>query len=321
MVIPVYRVAGTIEACLQSVADQTQAPGQVILVDDAGGDESMELAIATAERLELPYEVVTHRVNAGMGAARNSGLTRVRGEYVWFLDSDDTAEPTFLAELLQALTATEADFVICRTLRVDPSGAELGVVEEPYWRRACPGRDIARELLRGRLRAYACNKLFRTAQLGSAPFPVGHAYEDFVPIVRLALNSHRVAVVNRPLYRYRDSPGSISNRFDQHTFDLLQVRRQVEELFGEYAGGDEFADDLLVHRYAQVLLPIANMALRAEAEGGSTSLTREAVAQARRRIHPGDPARLARLGEFRLATAVATLALSARVYAGILRWR
>lgn len=321
MVVPVYRVADTIEACLQSVAEQTLAPGQVILVDDAGGDESMEIAVATAERLGLPYEVVIHPANAGMGAARNSGLARVRGEFVWFLDSDDTAEPTFLAELMQAITSTEAAFAICRTLRVDPGGVALGVVEEVYWRRVCPGPDIARELLRGRLRAYACNKLFRTAQFDPAPFPVGRAYEDFVPMVRLALNSHRVAVVNRPLYRYRDSPGSISNRFDRHTFDLLLVRKQIEALFEARADADEFADDLLVHRYAQVLLPIANMALRAAADTGSTPLTREAVTLVRHRIRPAQVVRLARLGEFRLATAAETLWLSSRVYAGILRWR
>ena len=319
--IPIYRVTATVSDCLASVAAQTVRPLQVILVDDAGGDESMAIAVAAAERFGLPYEVVTHPVNAGMGAARNSGLARVRSEFVWFLDSDDTAEPTFLAELLQAIDSTEADFAICRTLRVDPNGAELGVVEESYWRRVCPGPDIARELLRGRLRAYACNKLFRAAQLGSAPFTVGRAYEDFVPIVRLSLDAHRVAVVNRPLYRYRQSPGSVSNRFDRHTFDLLEVGRQIEELFAGRDDAARFADDLLVHRYAEVLLPIANMALRAEAGSGRTSLTREAVVEARRRIRPLDVARLVRLGEVRLASAAATLSLSARAYASILRRR
>lgn len=326
MVVPVYRVAGTIEACLQSVAEQTMVAGQVILVDDAGGDESMEIAVATAERLNLPYEVVAHRANAGLGAARNSGLALASGEYVWFLDSDDTAEPTFLADLWQAVSAAEADFAICRTRRVAPDGTDLGVVEDVYWRRVCPGPDVARELLRGRLRAYACNKIFRTellgtGQLGEGPFPVGQAYEDFVPVLKLALDAQRVAVVNRPLYRYRDVPSSISNRFGQHTLDLLRVSEQLNQLFTTRGDTADFAADLLVHHYRQVLLPIANMALRSAASRGADDLTCAAVATVRGRIRSGEIARLARIGELRLAAAAAVLAGLPSAYTWVLQWR
>lgn len=321
MVVPVYRVASTIEACLQSVAEQTMVPGQVILVDDAGGDESMEIAVAAAERLDLPYETVVHPANAGLGAARNSGLGLVNGEYVWFLDSDDTAEPTFLADLFQAVSAADADFAICRTRRVAPDGTDLGVVEDVYWRRVCPGPDVARELLRGQLRAYACNKLFRTELLGADPFPVGQAYEDFVPVLKLTLQAQRVAVLNRALYRYRDVPSSISNRFGLHTLDLLRVSDQLDQLFAERGDTADFADELLVHHYGQVLLPIANMALRAATSHGPDELTCSAVASVRDQIRPRDMARLARIGEFRLAAAAAVLAGLPSVYGRVLQWR
>lgn len=321
MVVPVYRVAETVAACLQSVAEQTVRPRQVILVDDAGGDDSITVAVTAAEELGLPYEVVTHPANAGLGAARNSGLARAREEFVWFLDSDDTAEPTFLADLLLALTTTAADFVICRTMRVDPAGVEVGAVEEVYWRRVCSGPDVARELLRGRLRAYACNKIFRTATLGEALFPVGQAYEDFVPVLQLALAADRVAIVNRPLYRYRDLPSSISNRFGRHTLDLLSVSGELDQLFLARGDLESFADDLLVHHYRQVILPIANMALRSAAQDGAGELIRQAVGEVRGRVRLEDLARLVRLGELRLAGAAATLAVSPRLYARALRWR
>lgn len=321
MVVPVYRVAGTIEACLQSVAEQTMVASQVILVDDAGGDESMEIAVAAAERLSLPYEVVAHPANAGLGAARNSGLALAGGEYVWFLDSDDTAEPTFLADLFQAVSAAEADFAICRTRRVAPDGTDLGVVEDTYWRRVCPGPDIARELLRGRLRAYACNKIFRTKLFGNDPFPVGQAYEDFVPVLKLALEAQRVAVVNRPLYRYRDVPSSISNRFGEHTLDLLRVSEQLDRLFAARGDTEDFADDLLVHHYRQVLLPIANMALRSATSHGPDDLTCAAVTTVRGRIRSREIARLARIGELRLAAAAAVLAGLPGAYTRVLQWR
>ena len=197
-----------------------------------------------------------------------------------------------------------------------------------------------RELLRGRLRAYACNKIFRTDQLGTDPFPVGQAYEDFVPVLELALAARRVAVVNRPLYRYRDVPTSISNSFDRHTLDLLQVGEQLEQLFAQRGDTAAYADDLLVHRYLQVLLPVANMALRSSTSRSSTSrsstsrsstsrsgtsgsggLQRSAVREVRRRIAGRDLGRLLRIGQLRLAVAAATLAVAPWLYAYVLRRR
>lgn len=102
IIIPVYHVEEYITMCLQSVANQTMTEGiECIIVDDCGGDNS----IAIAEQYILSYEnenhnknkidfkIVYREQNGGLSAARNSGIKVAKGEYLYFLDSDDEITP------------------------------------------------------------------------------------------------------------------------------------------------------------------------------------------------------------------------------------
>lgn len=96
IIVPVYNVEPYIEECLQSVADQTMAEGiECIIIDDKGTDNS----IATAENFVHTYSgpvrfsIIYHDKNRGLSAARNTGIKAARGEYIYFLDSDDTITP------------------------------------------------------------------------------------------------------------------------------------------------------------------------------------------------------------------------------------
>ena len=92
IIIPVYNVAPYIANCLRSVMEQSYDDSmECIVVDDCGKDDS----IAIAERLineyegSIFFEIVHHDQNRGLSASRNTGLTHAKGEYIFFLDSDD----------------------------------------------------------------------------------------------------------------------------------------------------------------------------------------------------------------------------------------
>lgn len=86
VVIPTYNRVGTILAAVRSVLDQDYAPLEVIVVDDASSDDTPHVLSAFADRVRY----VRHESNRGASAARNTGIQTARGEYVAFLDSDDT---------------------------------------------------------------------------------------------------------------------------------------------------------------------------------------------------------------------------------------
>ena len=116
IIIPVYGVEDYIEACLASVAAQTCAgPVECILVDDCSPDRSMERAARFVEAYSGPIEfrTVRHERNGGLSVARNTGTEAARGEWLWFVDSDDTLPPDALRTLAAAAaSASDVQLVV-----------------------------------------------------------------------------------------------------------------------------------------------------------------------------------------------------------------
>ena len=114
IIIPVYNVANYIQKCLLSALNQTYKNIEIILVDDAGPDNSMEIA----KRLLQDHprkdcvRIITHSQNRGLSAARNSGLEDAKGEYVYFLDSDDYLPENSIALLADPAQSNHPQCVV-----------------------------------------------------------------------------------------------------------------------------------------------------------------------------------------------------------------
>ena len=93
VIIPAYNSANTIIRALQSVAAQTLAPLEIIVVDDASTDTTHDLVTTFASSSSIPVRVVTQTINSGPSAARNAGCDTAIGDYIAFLDADDQWHP------------------------------------------------------------------------------------------------------------------------------------------------------------------------------------------------------------------------------------
>lgn len=94
VVVPCYRCAETIERAVQSVADQTQRPLELILVNDASPDaETSQCLQRLRDRYPQWVMVISLSVNGGAGHARNEGWSIARGRFIAFLDADDSWHP------------------------------------------------------------------------------------------------------------------------------------------------------------------------------------------------------------------------------------
>lgn len=112
IVMPCFDAAAHLAQSIASVRAQTLPDWELLFVDDGSTDGSAALADALAR--EDPRIRVHRQPNRGVCAARNAGLGLARGEYLAFLDADDTWEPDFLAQMLTALAAhPEAGIVYC----------------------------------------------------------------------------------------------------------------------------------------------------------------------------------------------------------------
>lgn len=147
VVVVSYNYARYIEQCLESVAQQTHHPIQLIVVDDSSTDDSVEVIRQWAARTPLTVEVVVHESNRGMCAALNTGLARVRGVYVAPLSSDDYWKPEKLEIQVALFERLPPDYgvVYGGMERVDESGNRIPAVSTQAF--YAPEGDVFRSMV------------------------------------------------------------------------------------------------------------------------------------------------------------------------------
>jgi glycosyltransferase involved in cell wall biosynthesis len=127
VVMPCYNAAPFVQEAIESVLQQSYPQLELIIVDDGSHDASTQiiarLATAHPDRIR-----VMHQTNSGPYAARNHGLEHAHGNFIAFLDADDTWHPDALQLLHQAMVETQADVAYCGWQNV----GEAAVDTHPY---------------------------------------------------------------------------------------------------------------------------------------------------------------------------------------------
>ena len=115
VIVPVYNMAGggKLQFCLNSLINQTISDYEIITVDDASTDNSLEILKEYERKYPHLIRVVAHEVNKRQGGAKNTGLKYAKGEWIGFIDSDDWVTPDYYEKLLAKADETGADMVGC----------------------------------------------------------------------------------------------------------------------------------------------------------------------------------------------------------------
>ena len=103
IIVPMYNVEMYIQRCLTSIINNSGFMDncELIIVNDGTKDDSEVIAQKVIEG--LPNAQIIVQENRGLSAARNTGLSRAKGEYIWFIDSDDWIELNAIAVLLDKI--------------------------------------------------------------------------------------------------------------------------------------------------------------------------------------------------------------------------
>jgi len=110
IIIPAYNVEKYINTCIDSILAQTYADFEVVVVDDGSTDATGKILDDYA-RLDSRVTVI-HKENAGVSAARNTGIKEAVGEFILFFDGDDFVEPYAIEELVYTINEKDVDTVI-----------------------------------------------------------------------------------------------------------------------------------------------------------------------------------------------------------------
>jgi len=258
VVIPFYHVEKYIAQCLALSGRLSDC--EILLVDDCGSDASAQIA-ADFCALHDHARVIRREKNGGLSAARNTGLEQARGEYVYFLDSDDLPEPEALMDLVRQAKAQQLDVAKARFVFFDDETGE----ETPG--PAIPETDV---MPGGELFALQCRAALYEPMVWQCVYrrsflkenglimAEGLLFEDELFQAPCLMKAQRAAAFESVILRYRQRAGSIMGSFSKSSRwcqSYLEVCRRLSALAEKLEDGE--AKRALKKRVGQIALSVA----------------------------------------------------------------
>lgn len=222
VIVPVYNVEKELENCLESLIKQTYDNLQIILVDDGATDSSGTIC-DNYKNLDNRIEVI-HKENGGLADARNTGLKKVKGKYIAFLDSDDYIYKTMYEDLYKLLKENDADVSECDYIRIDIKQKENedNIISEENSKRKIETNlltniEALRLLYGANLNEYVkkvvvWNKLYKKEIINGIEFPTGRLHEDEFTTHKILYNANKIVSTNKILHGYMQTSGSIMRK-------------------------------------------------------------------------------------------------------------
>ncbi len=204
IIIPVYNVAPYLRECLDSVMAQTYPNWEAICVDDGSTDGSGAILDEYAAK-DSRFRVF-HQQNAGVSAARNKGLDEAKGEYIWFVDGDDTAAVNALKSLHGLIQLFDSPDSIVFCISGDNENRGESSAERSYLL-----QDRTLDAF-WRVRGGVCRSLLKREVHGDLRFMPMAMGEDTLFSVLSYYRAKRIVISHQELYQYRRRPGSASTK-------------------------------------------------------------------------------------------------------------
>lgn len=265
IIIPVYNVELYLKSCMDTVINQTLDNIEIICVNDGSTDNSLELLEEYVKK-DNRIRIITQK-NCGLGCARNTGLKYAKGEYIFFLDSDDKILLNSLEKLYLNATSNNSDFVIFKISRFNdeyityanpgfPLEKFFGEVD--YNNFTFTYKNIKNYVLNASFSAWS--KLYKKEFLDGFEdfkFPVGTAYEDVLFHVKCFLRASRISFESEYFYKYRLSNTTSIMHIKSNFMDIFNICDSVEEFLISSNYFDEFYVEFIrfkIHQLSQYIL-------------------------------------------------------------------
>lgn len=230
IIIPVYKVEKYIIRCLTSVSKQSYGNIECIIVDDCTPDISMKLVYNFIENYhgDVCFTIVSHNVNRGLSAARNTGIRNATGDYIYFLDSDDELYSSdSIYKMIELGKKYNADIVVGEFMlmggrKISSNLNKVSVYVTNNNARSC--------YLRGCFYLTACNKLVKKSLIidNQVYFFEGIVHEDFHWSFLISKYLQSVVVCYDHTYKYYINTGSITS--SETMKDVISFDRIVKNM-------------------------------------------------------------------------------------------
>lgn len=226
VLIPVYNVQKYVANTLNSIINQTFKDIEVILVNDGSKDKSEEVIIPYT--IKYDYIKYFKKPNTGVADTRNYLLSKAKGEYISFIDSDDEIKETMFEEMYNEALTNNADMVICDYNEVHTNFTILK-----------SGVNLESKVLNS---VSLCNKLIKKELFNNNLFPSISLGEDMLVVLNMLVKDIKIAYISKPFYQYYKRDNSLINSkgYKKYWSDIFYVFNELEIILKDYKEELEF---------------------------------------------------------------------------------
>lgn len=217
VIVPVYQTAQFLDECLNSIARSTLSDLEVLMIDDGSDDGSA--VICDRKASEDSRFKCFHRKHAGISSSRDFGLKQAHGQYIAWVDSDDSISENYLEKLYRAAKAYDADWVVA--------------VNEDVRSDAPEGDAVIEQMLNGQLGVLWSSLIKRQCYSGKK-FAAVSVSEDSIMLVHIAFAHPKVIKIKNTGYYYRIREESAIHRVQMEALlrrlEALELRNECVHL-------------------------------------------------------------------------------------------
>lgn len=226
IIVPIYNVYPYLRLCLERIENQTYPHFEVLLINDGSRDNSKDICLEFAER-DKRFKYIEQK-NAGLSAARNTGILNATGEFITFIDGNDFVEPNYLEELYYTSLKNDSEIVVgsYKKFNEEDNNYYIHVFDyrEEHYKHRELIENIAQIERRGIEFETSWGTLFHKRLFENVLFPVGKNIEDTRTNYKLYMESCKSSYIHKDLYVYRIRKGSLINTITENLLtDVLEA--------------------------------------------------------------------------------------------------
>ena len=246
IIIPVHNCEEYIDKCVRAVKAQTYTDWELILVDDASTDDSLEI-MRRFPAEDARISVLSNSVSLGAGPTRNKGIDAARGEYIMFIDADDFPEPEMLEKLVTGVSG--ADLAICgyKSFVEGADFAETCALPASHMQSKDEVRSFFAATFPGGMAGYLWNKIYKSDIIwkNNIRFPDMRRLQDGMFNIEYFSAIDTCVIIPDLLYNYRLNPQTdIFRKIPKNYFSL--IKRFTDGFINAASSWPSFSDERIM---------------------------------------------------------------------------
>lgn len=232
IIVPVYNAENTLHIAINSILSQTYQNIELIIVNDCSKDNTLNKLNKYRDEIidnSIIIKIISHDINRGVAAARNTGLDNASGIYIYYVDADDWIEGNTIEMLVKEQQKNDADIVGCNwylSFNKNERRMNQPVFTSPL--------EAIQKMLNGSMRWNLWLFMARRSlydKYNIRFIPGMNMGEDLMVMMRLFVHSERVSFIDKALYHYGQSnDGSLTKTYsEKHRQEVTKNLQMVED--------------------------------------------------------------------------------------------